>query len=171
MVEKRAGSPKSSPMTRERRSAMASNNVKKEENEDSTENNHDNGAHPSKLSEDMEKIKDEFVQLGRDLNMDVSTSDAAWSSYEEIKQKYTLEVRRLKSEIHLSNPVLLSKYHYCNYITISFPLGQSNTLVGVCIVCGLPKFQFAYDWKLWRKHRWQWSIPYTFVTFLQFAID
>ena len=102
MVEKRAGSPKSSPMTRERRSAMASNNVKKEENEDSTENNHDNGAHPSKLSEDMEKIKDEFVQLGRDLNMDVSTSDAAWSSYEEIKQKYTLEVRSLKSETHLS---------------------------------------------------------------------
>ena len=121
MVEKRAGSPKSSPMTRERRSAMASNNVKKEENEDSTENNHDNGAHPSKLSEDMEKIKDEFVQLGRDLNMDVSTSDAAWSSYEEIKQKYTLEVRSLKSETHFSIQPhalkLLSKYQYCTYIT------------------------------------------------------
>ena len=109
MVEKRAGSPKSSPMTRERRTAMASNNVKKEENEDSTENNHDNGAHPSKLSEDMEKIKDEFVQLGRDLNMDVSTSDAAWSSYEEIKQKYTLEVRSLKSETDL--PIQHKNYY------------------------------------------------------------
>ena len=44
------------------------------------------------LKGDMEKIKDEFVQLSRDLSMDVSTSDAAWASYDAIKQNYTLEV-------------------------------------------------------------------------------
>ena len=41
----------------------------------------------------MDDIKDEFDQLGRELNMDVTTSNAAWASYDAIRQNYTLEVR------------------------------------------------------------------------------
>ena len=72
---------------------MASNNAKKDDTEASVEANHDNNAKANDAADDMEKIKAEFVQLGRDLNMDVSTSDAAWVSYDAIKQNYTLEVR------------------------------------------------------------------------------
>ena len=36
--------------------------------------------------------KNEFDQLCRELNMDVSTSDEAWESYLETKHRYTLEV-------------------------------------------------------------------------------
>ena len=84
--------PTSTPMTRERRQAMASNNTKKDDTEAPVETNHDNNAKANDAADDMEKIKAEFVQLGRDLNMDVSTSDAAWASYDAIKQNYTLEV-------------------------------------------------------------------------------
>ena len=82
-------------MTREKRQAMASSNDTKEEKENndkkSQSNDEDKKANV-KVKDDMEKIKDEFVQLGRDLSMDVSTSDAAWASYDAIKQNYTLEV-------------------------------------------------------------------------------
>lgn len=88
MVQKRGGSPSSSPMTRERRQAMASNTVKKEDEETPVESN----PAAEKTTDDLDKIKDEFIQLGRDLNMDTSTSDAAWASYDAIKQNYTLEV-------------------------------------------------------------------------------
>lgn len=74
---------------------MASNNTKKDETEVPVETNHDNNAKGVKVTDAMDKIKDEFVQLCRDLSMDVSTSDAAWASYDAIKQNYTLEVRIL----------------------------------------------------------------------------
>ena len=82
-------------MTRERRQAMASSNDGKKEKEANDKKAHPNEADKktnAKVKDDMEKIKDEFVQLGRDLSMDVSTSDAAWTSYDAIKQNYTLEV-------------------------------------------------------------------------------
>ena len=96
MVEKRAGSPPtSSRMTRERRQAMVSNSVKtNEENKTSSESNHEDNIKTNNRADEMSKTKDEFVQLGRDLNMDVTTSDTAWSSYDAIKQNYTLEVSR-----------------------------------------------------------------------------
>ena len=103
MVEKRANaSPQtSSRMTREKRQAMASSNDTKEEKENNDKkpqsNDEDKKANV-KVKDDMDKIKDEFVQLGRDLSMDVSTSDAAWASYDAIKQNYTLEVRYLHFE-------------------------------------------------------------------------
>ena len=74
---------------------MASNNAKKDDTEAPVEMNHDNKPKGNDAADDMDKIKDEFIQLGRDLNMDVSTSDAAWVSYDAIKQNYTLEVRIL----------------------------------------------------------------------------
>ena len=95
MVQKRGVSPSSSPMTRERRQAMASNTVKKDEDSASVESNSAVETKTEKTSpttDDKDKVKDEFVQLGRDLNMDTSTSNAAWSSYDAIKQNYTLEV-------------------------------------------------------------------------------
>ena len=88
-------------MTREKRQAMASSNDTKEEKENNDKkpqsNDEDKKANV-KVKDDMDKIKDEFVQLGRDLSMDVSTSDAAWASYDAIKQNYTLEVRYLHFE-------------------------------------------------------------------------
>ena len=91
MVQKRGGSPTTSPMTRERRQAMATNTVKKEEEATPAESATET-SNKKATNEDMDKIKEEFVQLGRDLNMDTSTSDAAWASYDAIKQNYTLEV-------------------------------------------------------------------------------
>ena len=82
-------------MTRERRQAMATSNDTKKEKEanDKKSTSTDEEKKPNiQFKGDMEKIKDEFVQLGRDLSMDVSTSDAAWASYDAIKQNYTLEV-------------------------------------------------------------------------------
>ena len=104
MVEKRASaSPQtSSPMTRERRQAMASSNdtkKDKEGNDKKPQSNDEDKKANVKVKDDMEKIKDEFVQLGRDLSMDVSTSDAAWTSYDAIKQNYTLEVSLVKCVI------------------------------------------------------------------------
>ena len=72
---------------------MASNNAKKDDTENSVETNHDNHVKVTNVTDSMDKIKDEFVQLGRDLSMDVSTSDAAWASYDASRQNYTLEVR------------------------------------------------------------------------------
>ena len=43
----------------------------------------------SKMESD---IRVEFDQLCRELNMDISTADAAWESYTDTKHKYTLEV-------------------------------------------------------------------------------
>ena len=82
-------------MTREERQAMASSNDTKEEKENNDKkpqsNDEDKKAN-AKVKDDMEKIKNDFVQLGRDLSIDVSTSDAAWASYDAIKQNYSLEV-------------------------------------------------------------------------------
>ena len=71
-----------------------SNDIKKEkETDDKKSTSTDEEKKPNvQLKGDMEKIKDDFVQLGQDLSMDVSTSDAAWASYDAIKQNYTLEV-------------------------------------------------------------------------------
>ena len=97
MVEKRANACQqtSSRMTREERQAMASSNDTKEEKENNDKkpqsNDEDKKAN-AKVKDDMEKIKNDFVQLGRDLSIDVSTSDAAWASYDAIKQNYSLEV-------------------------------------------------------------------------------
>ena len=89
-------------MTRERRQAMASSNDTKKEkqgNDKKAQSNEEDKKTNVKVKDDMEKIKDEFVQLGRDLSMDVSTSDAAWTSYDAIKQNYTLEVSLVKCVI------------------------------------------------------------------------
>ena len=71
-----------------------SNDTKKEkETNDKKSTSTDEDKKPNvQLKGDMEEIKNKFVQLGQDLSMDVSTSDAAWASYDAIKQNYTLEV-------------------------------------------------------------------------------
>ncbi len=38
-------------------------------------------------------IRDDFDHLCRELNMDTATSESAWKSYIEIRQKFVLEVR------------------------------------------------------------------------------
>ena len=72
--------------------ASADDTKKEKETNDKKPQTNDEDKKTNKIRGDMEKIKDEFVQLGRDLSMDVSTSDEAWASYDAIKQKYTLEV-------------------------------------------------------------------------------
>ena len=96
MVTKpRGSSPSSSPITRERRQAMASNTTKKEVETSGVASSVPKESNTARKNSaaDMDDIKDEFDQLGRELNMDVTTSNAAWASYDAIRQNYTLEVR------------------------------------------------------------------------------
>ena len=96
MVTKpRGSSPSSSPITRERRQTMASNAAKKDPETSGVASSvsKEGNAGRKNSAADMDDIKDEFDQLGRELNMDVSTSNAAWASYDAIRQNYTLEVR------------------------------------------------------------------------------
>lgn len=44
-------------------------------------------------SEEDKRTMEAYSELRRELNMDKATCDAAWKSYEAIRQKYTLEVR------------------------------------------------------------------------------
>ena len=50
-----------------------------------------NGSSSNSFPDDK-SVKDEFDGLRRDLNMDMKTAENAWSSYETLRQKYTLEV-------------------------------------------------------------------------------
>ena len=45
-------------------------------------------------SEEEKRIKSDFEAVCRKLNMDQDSMDAAWASYDKIKDNYTLEVRR-----------------------------------------------------------------------------
>lgn len=45
-----------------------------------------------KKDDTTDTVKIDFDQLCRELNMDISTADSAWNSYNEMKHKYTLEV-------------------------------------------------------------------------------
>ena len=47
----------------------------------------------SELSEEERKVKNGFEAACRKLNMDPDSMDAAWTSYDKIKDNYTLEVR------------------------------------------------------------------------------
>ena len=44
-------------------------------------------------NEEFHDDREEFDKLCRELNMDIETADAAWNSYTDVKDKYTLEVR------------------------------------------------------------------------------
>lgn len=44
-------------------------------------------------SEEEKKVKSDFEAVCRKLNMDQDSMDAAWTSYDKIKDNYTLEVR------------------------------------------------------------------------------
>ena len=48
-------------------------------------------------SEEEKRIKSDFEAVCRKLNMDHDSMDAAWTSYDKIKDNYTLEVRRASS--------------------------------------------------------------------------
>lgn len=45
------------------------------------------------LSEEEKKVKNDFEAACRKLNMDQDSMEAAWASYDKIKDHYTLEVR------------------------------------------------------------------------------
>ena len=45
------------------------------------------------LSEEERKVKNDFEAACRKLNMDQDSMEAAWASYDKIKDHYTLEVR------------------------------------------------------------------------------
>lgn len=45
------------------------------------------------LSEEERQVKSDFEAACRKLNMDKDSMDAAWTSYDKIKDNYTLEVR------------------------------------------------------------------------------
>ena len=47
----------------------------------------------SELSEEEKKVKNGFETVCRKLNMDSDSMEAAWTSYDKIKDNYTLEVR------------------------------------------------------------------------------
>lgn len=47
----------------------------------------------TELGEDEKRVKSDFEAACRKLNMDKGSMDAAWSSYDKIKDNYTLEVR------------------------------------------------------------------------------
>ena len=42
------------------------------------------------------EVRNDFDNLCRELNMDTSTAESAWDSYQEMKHKYTLEVTTFK---------------------------------------------------------------------------
>lgn len=46
------------------------------------------------LSDGEKKVKSNFEAVCRKLNMDQDSMDAAWTSYDKIKDNYTLEVVR-----------------------------------------------------------------------------
>lgn len=52
--------------------------------------------------EGRDPVRDEFEQLGLELNMDSETQEEAWRSYESIRIKYTLEVRDRPREVNAS---------------------------------------------------------------------
>lgn len=45
------------------------------------------------LSEEERRVKSDFEAACRKLNMDQDSMEAAWTSYDKIKDHYTLEVR------------------------------------------------------------------------------
>ena len=45
------------------------------------------------LSEEERQVKSDFEAACRKLNMDKDSMDAAWTSYDKIKDNFTLEVR------------------------------------------------------------------------------
>lgn len=45
------------------------------------------------LSEEEKQVKSDFEAACRKLNMDKDSMDAAWTSYDKIKDNFTLEVR------------------------------------------------------------------------------
>ena len=65
--------------------------AKKQSNSDpETPNESNNDA--ANDSPKIDTTKSDYDQLCRELNMDTSTSESAWKSYEETKHRYTLEV-------------------------------------------------------------------------------
>ena len=44
-------------------------------------------------NEEFHDDREEFDKLCRELNMDIETAEAAWMTYTEVKDKYSLEVR------------------------------------------------------------------------------
>lgn len=49
------------------------------------------------LSEEERRVKSDFEAVCRKLNMDQDSMEAAWTSYDKIKDNYTLEVRDTSS--------------------------------------------------------------------------
>ena len=60
-------------------------------------------------NEEFQDDREEYDKLCRELNMDIETAEAAWMSYTDVKEKYTLEVRvKLENLRNFSN---LSRVH------------------------------------------------------------
>ena len=53
------------------------------------------------LSEEERQVKRDFEAACRKLNMDQDSMDAAWTSYDKIKDNFTLEVRERERDHHL----------------------------------------------------------------------
>ena len=67
------------------------------------------------VDEEESRVSAEYASLCRELNMDASTGEAAWNSYKQIKQNYTLEV----SHDRVSKPCT-----YYLYVPSQLPLAM-----------------------------------------------
>ena len=121
----------------------------------------------------MDNVRDEFDQLGRELNMDVSTLEASWSSYDAIRQNYTLEVSccfiQLLLRIYYINHLSTACRNHLQNFSLHIFSGQPDALVGLCIVCCLQKLQLANHWETGTTcfNRGKWGVPYQAVALLQ----
>ena len=50
-------------------------------------------------NEEFQDDREEFDKLCRELNMDIETAEAAWMDYTDVKDKYSLEVSFLNSQM------------------------------------------------------------------------
>ena len=66
----------------------------------------------AKDSVTIDTTKSDYDQLCRELNMDTSTSESAWKSYEETKHRYTLEVNyRILQCRYIDKKDIKPKFH------------------------------------------------------------